>query len=167
MLERMMAKWNTPIYAFWTPIPTIGYDDGHRYHEFKCFKKSCSKSVRRFLDKSDATSTGNLHRHTKACWGADIVHLAMNAGNVENARNVLSKSKDGSIAEAFRKAGKEQVTYSHRQHMKMETRAEIVRWVTENARPYSIVKDRGFKNLMKTGRPEYYLPSPHTVSRDV
>ena len=46
-------------------------------------------------------------------------------------------------------------------------RAEIVRWVSENARPFSIVNDRGFKNLMKTGRPEYYLPSPTTVSRDV
>jgi hypothetical protein len=46
-------------------------------------------------------------------------------------------------------------------------RAEIVRWVSENTRPFSIVGDRGFKNLMKTGQPEYYLPSPSTVSRDV
>ena len=45
--------------------------------------------------------------------------------------------------------------------------AEIVRWVSENARPFSIVSDRGFKSLMKTGRPEYYLPSPSTVARDV
>ena len=29
------------------------------------------------------------------------------------------------------------------------------------------MKDRGFRALMKTGRPEYYLPSPATVSRDV
>jgi len=46
-------------------------------------------------------------------------------------------------------------------------RAEIVRWVSENARPFEIVKDRGFQSLMKTGRPEYYIPSPSTVSRDV
>ena len=46
-------------------------------------------------------------------------------------------------------------------------RAEIVRWVLENTRPFSIVSDRGFKNLMKTRWPEYYLPSPSTVSRDV
>ena len=46
-------------------------------------------------------------------------------------------------------------------------RAEIVRWVAESLRPFSIVEDRGFKSLMKTGRPEYYLPSPDTVSRDV
>jgi hypothetical protein len=47
------------------------------------------------------------------------------------------------------------------------SRAEIVRWVCENARPFNIVSDRGFRSLMKTGRPEYYIPSPSTVSRDV
>jgi hypothetical protein len=34
-------------------------------------------------------------------------------------------------------------------------------------RLFSIVKDEGFKVLMKTGRPEYYLPSKRTVARDV
>jgi hypothetical protein len=46
-------------------------------------------------------------------------------------------------------------------------RAEIVRWVSESKRPFKIVKDRGFQKLMKTGRPEYHIPSPETVSRDV
>lgn len=31
----------------------------------------------------------------------------------------------------------------------------------------SIVEDDGFKILMKTGRPDYYLPSRRTVARDV
>ena len=118
----MMTKWNTPIYAFWKPIPTIGYENGCRYHEFRCFKKSCTKTVQRFLDKSDATSTGNLHHHTKKCWGADVVSHAMTAGNADNAREILSKSKDGSIAAAFAKSGKGKVTYSHWQHTKTETR---------------------------------------------
>ena len=47
------------------------------------------------------------------------------------------------------------------------SRAEIVRWVAESFRPFSIVSDRGLVFLMKTGRPHYYLPSPWTVSRDV
>jgi hypothetical protein len=34
-------------------------------------------------------------------------------------------------------------------------------------RPFSIVEDKGFKNLMKTGRPNHYLPSGRTVARDV
>jgi len=45
--------------------------------------------------------------------------------------------------------------------------AEIVRWVAESKRPFKIVNDRGFQSLMKTGRPEYYIPSAETVSRDV
>lgn len=44
---------------------------------------------------------------------------------------------------------------------------EIVRWVSESLRPFTIVQDRGFQSLMKTGRPEYYIPSSSTVSRDV
>lgn len=40
-------------------------------------------------------------------------------------------------------------------------------WVSKSLRPFDIVKDRAFQSLMKTGRPEYYIPSPSTVSRDV
>ena len=29
------------------------------------------------------------------------------------------------------------------------------------------MSDRGFQSLMKTGRPEYHIPSEQTVSRDV
>ena len=46
-------------------------------------------------------------------------------------------------------------------------RAEIIRWIAESLRPFSIVKDCGFKMLMKTGRPEYYIPLVATVSCDV
>jgi hypothetical protein len=46
-------------------------------------------------------------------------------------------------------------------------RAELVRWVAENLRPFRIVEDRAFLSLMKTGRPGYYLPSRWTLARDV
>jgi hypothetical protein len=46
-------------------------------------------------------------------------------------------------------------------------RAEIVRWVAQNIRPLSIVEDPAFHLLMKTGRPDYYIPSRFTVARDV
>ena len=42
-----------------------------------------------------------------------------------------------------------------------------MRWVSESLRPYSIVEDRGFKSLMKTGRLASYIPSPSTISHDV
>lgn len=80
---------------------------------------------------------------------------------------VLLNSKDGSISTAFKVKGKGKVTYSHRQHTKAETCAEIVHWVSENTRPFKIVSDHGFKQLMLTGRPEYYLLSPSTVACDV
>ena len=38
-------------------------------------------------------------------------------------------------------------------------RAEIVCWVSESLQLFSIVEDRGFQSLMKTGRPAYYIPS--------
>ena len=49
----------------------------------------------------------------------------------------------------------------------LSRRAEIVRWVAESLRPYEIMNDRAFQCLMKTGRPEYYIPSHYTVARDV
>lgn len=118
----MMKSWNTPIYAFYHPIPTIGYENQRRYHEFSCFKKSCDKTIRRFLDTKDSTSTGNMHRHTKKCWGDEVLTLAMATANATEARESLAKSKDGSIAEAFNIKGKGKVTYSHRQHTRTETR---------------------------------------------
>ena len=42
-----------------------------------------------------------------------------------------------------------------------------MRWVAESKQPYKIVSDHGFQSLMKTGRPDYHIPSEQTVSRDV
>jgi hypothetical protein len=44
---------------------------------------------------------------------------------------------------------------------------EIVQWVAESMHPFKIVDNHGFQCLMKTGRPDYYLPSAQTVSCDV
>jgi hypothetical protein len=46
----------------------------------------------------------------------------MDTKNASDAREVLAKSKDGSIAEAFLAKGKPKLTFSHRQHTKTETR---------------------------------------------
>lgn len=45
----------------------------------------------------------------------------------------------------------------------------MVRWVAEDKRPFSIVADKRFRVLMKTGpgRHGQYVPSPATVGRDV
>jgi len=41
------------------------------------------------------------------------------------------------------------------------------RWVAECARPFRVVQDRGYRWLQKEGRPDRYVPSKETVSRDV
>jgi hypothetical protein len=46
-------------------------------------------------------------------------------------------------------------------------RTEIVHWVSESLWSFKLVSDHGFNCLMKTGRPDYYIPLPSTVSRDV
>lgn len=43
----------------------------------------------------------------------------------------------------------------------------MVKWVAESLRPFSIVRDPAFRELMLTGRPFIELPSPTTVGRDV
>lgn len=121
------------------------------------------------MDKGDAKSTSNMRKHAKKCWGEDVVTSADKAKNANEVRATTVKGMldPQSITAAFERKGKGKVQYSHRQHTKTESRAEIVRWVAESKRPFEVVADRGFQSLMKTGRPEYYIPSPTTVSRDV
>ena len=78
--------------------------------------------VRRYLDTGDAKSTSNLRKHMKICWGEDAVAAADGTRNVQAAREVLGKMVSGnsSITQAFKRAAKGTVTYSHRQHTSTE-----------------------------------------------
>ncbi|TDL28987.1 hypothetical protein BD410DRAFT_682605, partial [Rickenella mellea] len=149
-LERLAKDWTAPIYAFFKPEPIIEHVDGRRCHSFQCAARSCmfrSRGVRRYLDKSDFNSTGNLRKHAKKCWGEDVVKAADQAKTADEVRATKGTGPLNlqSITAAFKRSGKGKVTYSHQQHTKTESR-------------YS---------LMKTGRPSYYIPSAKTVSRDV
>src|SRR5882757_8027605 len=168
----MSKDWEAPIYAFFGPEPLVEHVEGRRCHAFQCLAKHCkqkSRSVQRYLDTSDAKSTGNLRKHAKKCWGTEIVATADKAKTTKEVRDTTVKGylDPQSITAAFERKGKGKVMYSYRQHTKTEAKAEIVRWVCESMRPFDIVQDRGFRSLMKTGRPEYYIPSRSTVSRDV
>ena len=140
--------------------------------------------VRRYLDTGDAKSTSNLRKHARLCWGVETVAEADETKNYGAASEIIKLHKDGSISDSFERKGKGKVTYSHhehtttqsrcvqvscspRKHINKKNRAEIVCWVAESKRPYKIASDRGFQSLMKTGRPEYHIPSEQTVSRDV
>lgn len=127
---RLRRDWRSPIYAFFSPEVAITYVNGRRAHDFTCSAKNCKgkgsnpRLVRRYLDKKDKGSTSGLRRHAKICWGEENVERAVEAKNIESARNALKKAKllDGSITAVFKRTGKGKITYSHRQHTKAETR---------------------------------------------
>jgi hypothetical protein len=121
----------SPIYAFFQPIPSITTVDGRRVHEFKCTASHCKGRGKKprivicYLDTTDRNSTGSLHKHARLCWGDDIVHGADACGDLDGAREGLAKARklqDGSITAAFERKGKGKVTFSHRQHTKVQTR---------------------------------------------
>ncbi|KAI0693044.1 hypothetical protein C8T65DRAFT_526516, partial [Cerioporus squamosus] len=167
--EQKQRKWKSYTYAFYQPKVNIIIKSPTKIgHEFTCAKPGCKQTIIRYLDTHDATSTGNLRDHAKSCWGLEIVRAAEGVGDHLKVRPMVEAyGRSGTITKIFKHIGKGKVSYSTRQHTAAETRAWIVRWVAENKRPYEIVGDRAFLMLMKTGRPEYKLPSPSTVSRDV
>ncbi|KAG2032501.1 hypothetical protein BDR03DRAFT_935937 [Suillus americanus] len=138
-VERLMKDWTSPIYAFFKPTPGIEYNDGCHCHMFKCTARGCKHRVRQYLDKKDVKSTGNMRKHVKSCWGEAALQAAMEYGVVKSLLDT------GSIQTSFNRKGKGKVVYSHCQHTRMGTRFA----------------------LMKPRRPEYHIPSPSTVARDV
>ncbi|KAH9916622.1 uncharacterized protein BXZ73DRAFT_2163, partial [Epithele typhae] len=154
--------WNSPIYGFFKPIPKIVDVGGRRVHIFECGAKGCKcnkKFINRFLNTADATSTGNMFRHARVCWGEEAVnHTIKNRMTPGEVRQhfVKNASENGDITTFFERKGKGPVTYSHRQHTR-----------TESYRPFNIVNDERLRSLLKTGRPGYWIPSATTVARDV
>ncbi|KAG2098243.1 uncharacterized protein F5147DRAFT_747387 [Suillus discolor] len=144
-----MKDWTSPVYAFFDSTPIIETLHGHCAHAFKCMGKRC--------------------KHIKTCWGNEVLQAACKAKDADEVRTKIIAGilRNGSITSSFEHKGKGKVTYLHRQHTHTKTKAELVHWVAESLRPFDIVKDRGFQSLMKTGRPEYYIPSPRTISSDV
>lgn len=171
-IEWMIKEWNSPIYAFFSPVPDIKYVDSWWSHVFKCLAKGCNHKVCRYLDKSDRVSTGNMHKHFRSCWGKTVLNEVGDAKDLETVwQAIKNHAENGTISVAFKRKGKGGVTYMHRQHTWTETRcafvytscncwcrlimlvsrAEIVCWVSEDLRPFDIVSDWGFQCLMKTG----------------
>lgn len=164
-----MEKWTSPVYAFFHPEPEIEEVNERWSHVFRCQGKKCKVTIRRFLDTRDAQSTGNMRKHVRACWGDEALKAAGSAVDADDIRTKIVGGilRNGTIIESFERKGNGKRTYSNRPLTRAEIKAEIVRWVSVRLRPFEIVKDEEFEFLMKTGRPELYIPSPATVSRDV
>ncbi|KAH9045980.1 hypothetical protein EDB84DRAFT_1265619, partial [Lactarius hengduanensis] len=159
--EQLQSTWRSAVYGFFKTKVHIGYDQGRKFHFFRCAAQRCKGSggVRRYQDSKDRSATSNLKSHAIKCFGNDAVAAAFSGGD--------SATQDGSIFAAFARQGQEPVTVSHRAHLSEETRAHIAKWCAESSRPLSIVNDREFKVLMKAGRPGTTIPSQKTVSRDI
>ncbi|KAF6759529.1 hypothetical protein DFP72DRAFT_789780, partial [Ephemerocybe angulata] len=152
-----------PVYAFFKSDPVFQHIDGRPCHVFTCAAAHCrnpTNTVRRYLDTKDSNSTSGLRKHAEKCWGAEALKAAQSAADANTVRSsgiLASGSFSGAIDKIFERLGKGRVTYSHRAHTKVESRL----------RPVGIVGDRGFLSIAKTGRPDHYIPSPSTVSRDL
>jgi hypothetical protein len=86
--------------------------------------KGCKIQIRRFLNKKDTRSTGNMQKHVGTCWGDEVLQTAYEAKNAEEVRTKIVPSilRNGSITASFERKGKGKVTYSHRQHTRTETK---------------------------------------------
>ncbi|KAG1862959.1 hypothetical protein C8R48DRAFT_748157 [Suillus tomentosus] len=130
-----MKEWTSPVYVFFDPMLHIIEKDG--------YARGCKTTIRRYMDKKDAQSTGNMRKHVKSCWGDVVLQAADDAKDASEAHTkiVLGILRDGSITASFEHKGKGKVTYSNHQHTCTETKAELVCWVSESLRPFEIVKD--------------------------
>ncbi|KAI1789155.1 hypothetical protein LXA43DRAFT_893256, partial [Ganoderma leucocontextum] len=164
--EQMQKRWRSPIYGFFKPEVLVDYKDDRWSHLFQCMAKGCSVQIRRFLDTGDHTSSGNLFKHTWACWTDAVIDHAVELNDAETVRKKLVKprAQSKSITDFWNAKGQKKVQYSHRPLTKTQTRCV---WVAEDLRSFKMVLDRGFLMIAKLGRPGYYVPSPSTVFWDV
>ena len=135
-LERLSQMWNSPIYAFFEPLPKITVINGQQSHEFICSAPICKgngsdkRVVWHFLDKADKGSTSNMRKHAQHCWGNDIIKKADEAKHeltLDNIREGLKEAKmeDGSIVAFFDRKGKGRVKYMLHQHTYAEAQSVL------------------------------------------
>lgn len=124
VLACLQKRWNASAYAFYRPEVTIETVNGRRAHVFHCAGIGCKKSIRRFLDGPDRTSTRNLRGHVKVCpsWGPEVLAAAEDSSVLETREALKKGIRSGNITLAFERKGKGKVTYSTRQHTTQEAR---------------------------------------------
>ena len=131
IVERLQANWHSAIYGFFQENVSVGYDEGCKYHFFKCASRNCKgkgqKGVRHYQDSKDRAATSKLKSHAVKCFGQDAVDAAFEK---------TQSRCDGSIFTAFACQGQQPVKISHRAHTTEETR-----WVLDfilNATTYEM-----------------------------
>ncbi|KAK6968921.1 hypothetical protein R3P38DRAFT_3337434 [Favolaschia claudopus] len=143
------------------PDESIEYRNGQLHHVFHCAARNCRHTVSRNQTTKDAKSTKNLRSHAVKCCGEDNVAAALQV----STKRRHSDQRLTDLFKAHAAAGGE--SFSHVPLTREQTRVEHVRWISESLRPFTVVQDRGYRRLMKSGRPSTYIPSLRTVARDV
>lgn len=119
----MQKRWTASAYAFFKPEVSIEHRKGRRIHVFRCANTGCKHTVRRYIGTGDTSSTGNLRKHIKSCWGGEALQAADEKGSATNAREaVKTYRRTQDIKVAFGNVGKKTVTFSTRQHTPSEAR---------------------------------------------
>jgi len=127
-----MRGWNSPVYAFFWPIPRIEEIGSCHCHVFECYSAICKGKghepwlVRHYLDTGDHALTKNLQQHAEVCWGEETVQKAHNIKDLGVAKEEVAQARrvqsDGSITAMFLQIeGKGKVMCSHHQHTAAET----------------------------------------------
>ncbi|KAE9387866.1 hypothetical protein BT96DRAFT_837084 [Gymnopus androsaceus JB14] len=166
MVGAQAKKRKSPIYAFFNANPNVEFaNDGMaEYLVFHC--STCRVPIKQGLKTSDKASTGTLIQHAKSCWGDKAVSAVQQSKSIDKARDALKNSErkvkvNLPLLFVLSRDGP-----SHFQHSRPQ-RNLYARWVSESARPFHVVQDHCYRWLQKEGRPEHYIPSRETVSRDV
>ncbi|KAJ7629279.1 hypothetical protein DFH06DRAFT_1006321, partial [Mycena polygramma] len=141
---KLKKSWTSHIYAFYLGDVRIEYRNGKLHHVFTCAARNCKHTIGRNQTTQDAKSTKNLSLHAKKCWGEENVAAAAKLSSLSEARKLL-KTNGG--------VRNQRLTDIFKAH--------------ESAGGESFSHDRAYRRLMKSGRPNAYIPSPRTIARDV
>ena len=118
IVECLQGGWRSPVYTFFQAEVSVGYDEGRKYHFFKCASGKCKgkgqKGVHRYLDSKDRDATSNLKSHAVRCFSQDLVESAF--------EKTQPGGRDGLIFAAFARQGQQPIKISHCAHTTEESR---------------------------------------------
>lgn len=112
-----MQTWRSPVYSFYEP-PSVEYKNNRKVHTFKCKRAGCDFECHRYLETD--TSTGNLARHAKGCWGKSNYDTVAEIGAATERKQVLERlNSTGTLTVSSRNS---EPNYMKRDHTMWELR---------------------------------------------
>jgi hypothetical protein len=113
----LKKTWCSPIYGFFKASIDIGYNNGCKYHYFKCVTKKCKTNggVQHYQDSKDHAATSNLKTHALKCFRVDAVTAACKKKDAVGC--------DGSIFASFAHFRQQPIKFTHCIHTTDETQS--------------------------------------------